>query len=154
MFRGLFGVPYVRTKNKYSTAMLDLAEIKANQTLIDFGSGDGSILINAAKNYGANGIGYEHLWILVQWAKIRANFSCKNKQIKFIRGNFLKDKKLPEADVISIYLFPEVNTALEPLLRRDYPRGTKVVSRTFLFPTLNLLKTAKAGKDTIYLYEI
>jgi hypothetical protein len=154
MFRGLFGVPYVRTRKKFSKEMLEMLNLKQGQTLVDFGSGDGSILIHASKKYGTKGIGYEHLWILVQWAKVRTMFTGTKKHIKFKNENFLKSEKLPEADAISIYLFPEVNVALEPILRRDYPKGTRVVSRTFKFPTLNLIETKEAKKQTFFLYEI
>lgn len=134
--------------------MLDLARIKQGETIVDFGSGDGSILIHAAKEYGASGIGYEHLSILSNWAKIRARFSDTRKAIDFRTENFLKSEKLPNADVISIYLFPEMNVKLEPLLIRDYPKGTRLVSRTFTFPNLTLLETKKVATETIYLYEI
>ncbi len=154
MARGVFGVPYVRTKKKHSKTMLEMLNLKPGQTLIDFGSGDGSILIHSAKHHETKGIGFEYLWVLVQWAKIRTFFTGTSKSIKFKKENFLKSKKLPEADAISIYLFPEVNVALEPLLIRDYPKGTKVVSRTFKFPTLNLLETKETENQSFYLYEI
>ncbi len=152
--RGLMGVPYVRTKNKVSKTMLDMVGIKPGNTLVDFGSGDGSILINAAKKYGAKGVGYEHLWLLSTWARLRVLISGQRKKVKIVNKNFFKETKLPAADAISIYLFPEVNILLEPLLQRDYPKGTKVISRTFIFPTLELLKEEKVGKDKFYLYQI
>jgi hypothetical protein len=85
---------------------------------------------------------------------MRAMLAGVSKHVEFRRENFLNGAPLPKADVISSYLFPEVNAKLEPLLMRDYPSGTRVVSRTFLFPTLPLKATKKVGKETIYLYLI
>ncbi len=154
LIRGVFGVPYIRSEKKYSKVMLELANVTSSDVVVDFGSGDGSIVIHAAKTYGAHGIGFEHLYMLVLLARFRAFFFGVGNVVSFKHGNFLKTQKLPHATVICSYLFPEVNAKLEPLLIRDYPSGTRVVSRTFLFPTLRLKSTQKVGRETIYLYEI
>ncbi len=152
--RGLLGVPYVRTKKEYVDIMMELAGIQPGDVLVDFGSGDGAIVIEAAKTFGAKGIGFEYLRPLVWYAKICAIIAGVFSKIEFRRENFLSGKTLPKADVISSYLFPEVNAKLEPLLIRDYPSGTRVVSRTFLFPTLPLKESRTLGKETFYLYLI
>lgn len=154
LVRGIFGVPWVRTNKSFSKAMLDFVGIKPGETIVDFGSGDGAIVIHAAEDYGAFGIGFEYLRVLDLYAKWRALIHGVSKKVEFRRENFLSGAKLPKADIISSYLFPEVNAKLEPLLIRDYPSGTRVVSRTFLFPTLPLIRSEKVGKETVYLYQI
>lgn len=154
MVRGLFGIPWIRTRKIFSKAMLELAEVKPNEIVVDYGCGDGAIVIHAAKSYGAKGIGYEYLFLLVEYAKLYARFKGVHRQVSFAYKNFLSGEKLPHADVICIYLFPEVNAKLEPLLIRDYPSGTRVVSRTFTFPTLPEKKSIVVNGETIRLYEI
>lgn len=147
-------MPWVRTNKAFAKEMLEFAGLKPGQVLVDYGSGDGAITILAAEAFGAKGIGYEYLIALVIYSKIRAFFHRVSKKVEFRRENFLSGATLPKADVISIYLFPEVNAKLEPLLIRDYPSGTPVISRTFLFPTLPLKAQKKVGSETIYLYQI
>lgn len=154
LIRGILGVPFVRSNKVFSKAMMELAEVKPGEVVVDFGSGDGAIVIEAAKEFGAKGIGFEYLRALVLYAKACAKFAGVSKQVEFRRENFLSGAPLPKADVISSYLFPEVNAKLEPLLIRDYPSGTRVVSRTFLFPTLPLKASKVVGKETVYLYQI
>ncbi len=154
LVRGIYGVPWVRTNKGFAREMLKFAGVKPGDVLVDDGSGDGSIVTLAAKEFGATGIGYEYLISLVLYARMRAAFYRVSKRVGFRRENFLSGAKLPKADIISIYLFPEVNAKLEPLLIRDYPSGTPVVSRTFLFPTLILKDTKKVGNEMVYLYQI
>lgn len=154
MMRGLFGIPWIRTRKIFSKAMLDLAEVRPNEIVADYGCGDGAILIHAAKSYGARGIGFEYLFLLVEYAKVYVRIAGVRKHVSIHYKNFLSGEKLPHADVICIYLFPEVNAKLEPLLVRDYPSGTRVVSRTFTFPTLPEKKSIIVNGETIRLYEI
>ena len=134
--------------------MLELAHVQPGEMVVDYGCGDGSIVINAAKQFGAKGIGFEYLLFLVVYAKFLARASGVSKQAVFYHENFLKKDRLPKADIVTSYLYPEVNEKLEPLLIRDYPSGTRVVSRTFRFPTLPVKAQKKVGRETLYLYEI
>jgi hypothetical protein len=154
LVRGIYGVPWVRTNKAFAKEMLEFAGLKPGDVLVDYGSGDGAITILAAEAYGAKGIGFEYLRALVLYAKLRAWMHGVSKKVEFRRENFLSGAVLPKADIISIYLFPEVNEKLEPLLVRDYPSGTRVISRTFVFPTLPLKATKKVGSEIIYLYLI
>jgi len=154
MVRGLFGIPWIRTNKSYSKAMLDLAELKPHEMVVDYGCGDGAIVIHAAKAYGAKGIGYEYLYLLVLYAKFCARVAGVQSHVSFHYKNFLNGETLPKADVVCTYLFPEVNAKLEPLLIRDYPSGTRVVSRAFTFPTLPLVKSVLVNGETIRLYLI
>lgn len=154
LVRGIFGVPFVRSSKVFSKAMMELAQVKPGEVVVDYGSGDGAIVIEAAKEFGAKGIGFEYLRALVLYAKVCASVAGVSKNVEFRRENFLSGVPLPKADVVSSYLFPEVNAKLEPFLIRDYPSGTRVVSRTFLFPTLPVVATKKVKNETLYLYQI
>lgn len=154
LVRGIYGVPWVRTNKGFAKEMLKFAGVKPGDMVVDYGSGDGAIIIEAARSFGAKGIGFEYLRALVLYARLRAWFYGVSKQVESRRENFLSGATLPKADLVTIYLFPEVNAKLEPLLIRDYPSGTPVVSRTFLFPTLTLKDTKKVGNETVYLYQI
>lgn len=154
LIRGIFGVPFIRSDRVFSHAMMKLAGVKPGEVVVDYGSGDGAIVIEAAKEFGAKGIGFEYLRVLALYARVCAMFAGVSKQVEFRRENFLSGAPLPKADVVSSYLFPEVNAKLEPLLIRDYPSGTRVVSRTFLFPTLPMVASKKVKTETIYLYRI
>lgn len=154
LLRGIFGVPWVRTNRAFTKEMLAFAGVKPGDVVVDYGSGDGTIVIEAAKSFGATGIGFEYLRMLVLLSHVYARMMGVSKKVQFRRENFLSGKTLPTATIVTSYLFPEVNAKLEPLLKRDYPSGTRVVSRTFLFPTLPLKDKKTVGKETVYLYEI
>lgn len=151
---GLIGVPWVPTRSKIGKKMFELAELKSGETVVDFGCGDGSLLITAIKDFGAaKGIGYEIHPGVRLIGKIRAWLGGTAKKIDLRGGNFFK-VELPKADVIATYLFPETQIKLEPLLKKYYPSGTRVISRTFKYPTLPLIKTGEAHGEKLYLYLI
>lgn len=151
---GLFGVPWVPTRSKIGQKMFELAELKSGETVIDFGCGDGSLLLTAVRDFGAaKGIGYEIHPGLRWFGQLRAKLVGLSDKIDLRGGSFFK-AELPRAEVVATYLFPETQIKLEPLLKKYYPSGTRVVSRTFKYPTLPLIKTAEARGEKIYLYQI
>jgi 16S rRNA A1518/A1519 N6-dimethyltransferase RsmA/KsgA/DIM1 with predicted DNA glycosylase/AP lyase activity len=129
----LLGAPFLPVRKVDAEAALDLAELKAGQTLIDLGSGDGRLLLAAAQR-GASAIGYEvnpimYLWSLVVTWRYR-------RQISVRLQNFWR-LPLPPADVIYIFLGQEV------------ARPTKVVSYVFELPR----QPIKSTRNThLYLY--
>jgi len=154
MVTAIFGVPWVPTHSKVGKKMFELAELKPGQTVVDFGCGDGSLLITAIKDFGAaKGIGYEIHPGIRMIGKIRAWLGGTSKKLDLRGGNFFKIE-LPKADLIATYLFPETQAKLEPMLKKYYPSGTKVISRTFRYPTLPLIKTTEERGEKLYLYEI
>jgi SAM-dependent methyltransferase len=154
MLFAIFVVPWVPTHSKIGREMFRLAELKPGETVVDFGCGDGSLLLTAVREFGtAQGIGYEIHPGLRLLGRLRAIKARVSKKI-ILRGNNFFKVDLPAADVIVTYLFPETQARLEPLLKKYYPSGTRVVSRTFLYPTLPLEKTIKIDEETIRLYRI
>ncbi len=148
---GVVSVPWVRTRKKISKAMMDLAELQPGQCVLDLGSGDGSLVLEAAK-LGAIGVGIEQMGWLVRVSRFRAR-RAKLENATFLRANIFKTD-LPDADVIFAYLFPEFNERLTPILKKRYPAGTRVISRDFRFKDLKEIEQQTLGFTTIYLYEI
>ncbi len=119
-------VPYVRTGQPVVDAMLELAGVRANDFLIDLGSGDGRIVIAAAKRFGARGFGVEIDPRLVKESNERALAEGVSDRALFYEQDIFKTE-LDAASVITMYLLPEYNLALRPRLLALKP-GTRVVS--------------------------
>jgi SAM-dependent methyltransferase len=109
--------------------MLRLAEPKAGEYLIDLGSGDGRIVIEAAKRYGARGLGVDLEPRLVKLASENAKAAGVEALARFeVRDFFEMD--FSGADIISAYLLPEVNLKLMPKLLKMKP-GTRIVTHDY-----------------------
>jgi hypothetical protein len=125
-------VPYVPTPPNVVEAMLDLAKVTANDFLIDLGSGDGRIVIAAAKKYGARGLGVELDGALVSEARREAERQGVGSRVEFRAENlFITD--IARATVITTYLFPSVNVELRPRIFAELKPGTRIVSHEFDF---------------------
>ncbi len=123
-------VPYVTTPWNVVETMLDMAQVTAADNLIDLGSGDGRIVIEAAKKRGARGFGIELDPHLVKIAKDEAQKQGVAARAKFAEGNlFIFD--LHEASVLTMYLYPQVLMHLRPRLFEQLKPGTRVVSHDF-----------------------
>jgi SAM-dependent methyltransferase len=119
-------VPYVQTPLPVVDAMLGIAGARAGDRLIDLGSGDGRLVIEAARRYGVPGLGVELDPNLVELSRERARQAGVEALARFAVGD-LFDTDLADATLITLYLLPEVNLALRPRLLRLAP-GTRVVS--------------------------
>jgi SAM-dependent methyltransferase len=119
-------VPFVVTPDQVTREMLGLANVKAGDYVIDLGSGDGRIVIVAAKHFGARGLGVEIVPELVAKSRNSAQRAGVADRAEFrVQDLFATD--LSEASVITMYLLPEVNLQLKPRLRKLRP-GTRIVS--------------------------
>ncbi len=153
LFNGIVSVPWVRTPTRHTSEMLTLAKLKPGERVIDFGAGDGTIIIQAVKEFGAIGYGIERLSLLVWWSRWLAKLNGVSDRTTFVKGDMFAQTP-PAADVITSYLFSEINIKLEPMLIKHYPSGTRVVARVFSFPGLKHIKSQTIDSDTIHLYEI
>ncbi len=119
-------VPFVVTPDHVTRAMLDLAGVKPGDFVIDLGSGDGRIVITAARHYGARGLGVEIVPDLVDRSRHAARIAGVADRAEFrVQDLFATD--LSQATVITMYLLPEVNLQLRPRLLALKP-GTRIVS--------------------------
>jgi hypothetical protein len=123
-------VPYVPTPPNVVTAMLDIAKTGPDDFVIDLGSGDGRIVIAAAKQYGARGFGVDLDGALVSQARREAERQGVQGRVEFFTRNiFVTD--IDRATVLTSYLFPRVNLDLRPRLFSELKPGTRVVSHEF-----------------------
>ncbi len=122
-------VPYVPTPWEVVDAMLKLGTVGPNDYLIDLGSGDGRIVIAAAKKLGARGFGVDLDDNLVRTARRNAESEGVKDRAEFFTRN-LFDTDMSKASVITMYLFNSVNLRLRPSLFQLKP-GTRLVSHDF-----------------------
>lgn len=119
-------VPFITTPDNVTLAMLRLAGVGARDFVIDLGSGDGRIVIVAAKRFGARGLGVEVVPDLVRRSRENAARSGVEARAQF-REQDLFSTDLSAATVVTLYLLPEVNLQLRPRLLALEP-GTRIVS--------------------------
>jgi cyclopropane fatty-acyl-phospholipid synthase-like methyltransferase len=112
--------------------MLQLAEVHEGDLVIDLGSGDGRIIIAAAKDYEAKALGIEADPIRLLWSRWNIRQHGLTDRVKVLWGNFF-DQNLEEATVVTVYQNPEVNDKLQPKFERELKPGTRVVSHDFIF---------------------
>ena len=118
-------VPYVQTPTEIVERMMRMAEVQAGDFVIDLGSGDGRLVIAAAKR-GARGVGVDLDPNLVQLATRNAQAAGVGDRARFeVRDIF--DTDLSRATVVTMYLLPDFNAKLEPRLLALKP-GTRIVS--------------------------
>ncbi len=122
-------VPFVVSPPTIVDAMLDLAALKSGEHLIDLGSGDGRIVLAAARR-GANAFGIEIDAELVDRARRRAELEGLQARAKFERGD-LFTASLRDADVVTMYLLTAINQRLRPKLLTELRPGTRLVSHAF-----------------------
>jgi hypothetical protein len=123
-------VPYVPTDERVVSTMLRLAGVGRGDVLYDLGSGDGRIVITAAKHFGARGVGVELDPDLVREAQDNARQAGVADQVRFLQQD-LFDADIREATVVTLYLLQEVNLKLRPKLLRELRPGTRVVSHNY-----------------------
>jgi 16S rRNA G966 N2-methylase RsmD len=122
-------VVYVPTPQISVDTMLEMAKIGPNDFLIDLGSGDGRIVITAAKKYGASGFGVDLDTYLLKLANQNAQKAGVTDKVHFVEEN-LFTTDLSRATVISTYLLPEMNLKLRPKLMALKP-GTRIVTHDY-----------------------
>jgi SAM-dependent methyltransferase len=123
-------VPYVPTAWPIVEAMLELGQVGRDDFLIDLGSGDGRVVIEAARIRGARGIGVELDADLVKLSNDEARRFGVAARAQFLRQD-LFETDLTQATVITMYLLPQINLALRPRLATGLKPGTRIVSHDF-----------------------
>jgi precorrin-6B methylase 2 len=147
-------VIYVPTPQPVVEAMLDAAGVKASDVVYDLGSGDGRMVITAAKKYGARGVGIEIDPALVKQATENAAAGGGAGRVRFVKQN-LFDANLREASVVTLYLLQSLNERLRPKLVRELKPGSRVVSHVFnMGPEWPAEKTLMVERSRIFLWTI
>ena len=147
-------VLYVPTPQPVVEAMLEVADVKASDVVYDLGSGDGRIVITAAKKYGARGVGIEIDPALVRTATANAAAAGVSGRVRFIAQDiFAAD--IHEATVVTMYLLQSLNERLRPKLVRDLKPGTRIVSHVFnMGPEWPPAKSLRVEGHPVYFWTI
>ncbi len=123
-------VPFVRSTPEVIDRMLEMARVKSGDVIYDIGSGDGAIIIRAAKKYGVKGVGIEIDRALVAKARDLA-FREKVEHLVEFRAQDAFTVDISPATVVTLYMLPDFNAKLRPILDRQLRRGSRVVSHDY-----------------------
>src|SRR4029077_16920431 len=150
-------VPDVRTPLVVVNEMLRLAAVTADDVVYDLGSGRGGLVIAAARDRGARGVGFEIDPDLVAQAVERARRLGLTERVTFRQDDLFK-ADLREATVVTLYLPPDLNLRLRPKLLEQLRPGSRIVSPNFDMgdwkPTRTLQVTSNEGTHTLYLWVV
>ena len=124
------GGPYVPTPDVVVGRMLELAGVRRDDLVVDLGSGDGRLVIEAARRYGARGLGVEREENLVVRARAAAAKAEVADRVSFTQGDIF-DADLRRATVVTLYLLPRLLVRLVPKLRAELAPGARVVSHDY-----------------------
>ena len=151
-------VPYVPTPQEVVDRMLELAQVKKGDVVYDLGSGDGRIVVTAAKKYGVKAIGFE-----IDPQRIKESHENIKKagveKLVEIRQQDIRTVDLSQASVLTMYLLPEVNLMIRPNIWKQMKPGSRIVSHDFDMADWKPFKTEyiKDGSSwdhTLYLWQI
>jgi hypothetical protein len=149
--------PYYPTPETIVERMLELGELKAGEKMFDLGSGDGRIVIMAAQKYHADATGVELDADLVQSSAAKVRQLGLQKTARIIYGDILK-QNYSSANLITVYLLPESNIKVRPVLEASLKKGTRIVAHDFEIGGWTPVKTVTIADDgegrahMLYLY--
>ncbi|WP_180539938.1 SAM-dependent methyltransferase [Nevskia soli] len=157
-YLGISLAPFLPTPDTIVTRMLELAHLKAAEKLCDIGSGDGRIVIAAAREYHADATGVELDDKLARESEEKIRKLGLSQTARIIHGDMLK-QRYSQYDVITVYLLPETNDLIQPILERELKKGARVVAHDFEFrnwrpTTTETIEDDGTGRShTIFLYQ-
>lgn len=148
--------PYVPTPQDVVDRMLALGQVTSTDIVYDLGSGDGRIVITAAKKYGARGVGIDIDPERIAESRRNARDAGVTALVEFRRGDILQ-ADVSKATVVTLYLVSSGNLKLRPLLTRQLPVGARVVSHAFGMgdwtpEKVERFKDAQGDERVIYLW--
>ena len=150
--------PYYPTPEIVVEKMLELGRLKAGEKMFDLGSGDGRIVIIAARKYKAEASGVEFDASLVKQSTQRIKSLGLASTAKIIHGDLLK-QDYSSADLLTVYLLPVGNEKVTPMLEKQLKKGTRIVAHDFEFTAWKPVKIVDIEDDgegrshRLYLYE-
>jgi len=148
-----FDVPYVPTPEKVVEEMLKLANLKPGDELYDLGSGDGRIVITAARKYGVRGVGVDINPQRIKEANENAQKEGVTDKVAFHKNDLFQED-IHEATVVTIYLLPAVNMKLKPKLFKELKPGTRLISHDFDMGDWKPEKRVEVDNHRIFVWTI
>src|SRR5262245_44897326 len=122
--------PFVTTPPEVVERMLQLAQVRPDDVVIDLGSGDGRIVLAAAQKFGARGVGIELDAELVAKSRESARIAKLEDKVSFVQGDVLV-ADISRASVVTLYLLPPLMVKLQPRFLTELAPGTRIVSHAF-----------------------
>ena len=123
-------VHFVPTPHEVVTEMLNVAKVRGKDILYDLGSGDGRIVITAARKYGTRGTGIDLDPARIEESQRGARKAGVTGKVQFRQAD-LFETDLRDATVVTMYLLPTLNVRLRPKLYKELKPGSRVVSHAF-----------------------
>ena len=123
-------IPFVPTPIEVIDRMLELAEVKKGDVVYDLGSGDGRIVIRAAKKYGVRAVGIEMDGWLLDKARKAAKAEGVGHLVEFRNEDALK-ADISRATVVTLYMLPWFNEAMKPNFKKMLKPGARIVAHDF-----------------------
>ena len=147
-------VIYVPTPMPVVEGMLKLAKVTRTDVVYDLGSGDGRIVIAAARQFGARGVGIELDPALVKQARANAAAAGVADRVRFVTQDLFQTDLRP-ATVVTLYLLQSLNERLRPKLVRELRPGARVVSHVFnMGPEWPATETVTVERSRIFLWTL
>ncbi len=147
-------VPYVPTPMNVVNKMLEMANVGSKDLLYDLGCGDGRIVVTAAKERGARGVGIDIDPKRIAEANDNARKAGVRDRVQFRQGDLFQTDLAP-ATVLTLYLLPRINRELRPRLWKQLRVGTRIVSHAFdMGDEWPPERTEKVEYQTIYAWTI
>ena len=122
--------PYMATPQEVADRMLQMAEVTKADVVYDLGSGDGRLVITAAKRYGARGVGFDIDPALIAQSRANARKEGVDSLVEFREQDALTVDVSP-ASVVTLYLLSGANLRLRPTLQKQLKPGSRIVSLQF-----------------------
>jgi len=139
------------TADPVVNAMLRLANVTKQDVLFDLASGDGGIVVAAAKIYGAHAVGVDIDAARIKQAAENARKAGVEDRAKFVESDMF-EADIREATVVTLNLRADLNPRIKPKLLKDLKPGTRVVSHEHDMGDWKPERTEKVGDDTVYLW--
>jgi cyclopropane fatty-acyl-phospholipid synthase-like methyltransferase len=149
-------VIWIPTEDAVVTAMLKLANVTKNDVVYDLGCGDGRIVIAAARQFGARGVGVDIDPELIARANAAAVKAGVADKVKFFVGDiFDPGLKINDATVVALFLLQSMNERLRPRLQAELRPGSRIVANSFtLGDAWPAEKNQVVGNSIIYLWTV
>lgn len=142
--------PWWRTNKKVARAMCRLARVKKGDIVYDLGSGEGTSLIFAAKEFKAQGVGIEIDPLRYFLSTLMIRIIRVHKKIHIKRKNFFQED-ISKATVVFVYLVPKTLNRLLPKFKKELKKGTRIVSYRY---KINLPLKKYDKKNNLRLYVV
>ncbi len=154
VFSSVMGSPYVPTKKQELLDFLKEAALKKGDIFLELGCGDGRVVRTAVEAYGVKGVGVDINMLLILWAKLKAKLS-HTKGIEFRVQNIFKTDA-SHADVIYLFLMPELIAKLALKLKKEIKKNCVVMSHGFKIAGWDkyIVKTIPHKPFPTYYYKI